>query len=304
MLLLDNRKSSMGICASREFMGIKENVDQATVNGFGEEWSKFDQSELPERELVELFESYFSIFPWDKLPENAEGFDVGCGSGRWAKLVAPRVGRLHCIEPSAALEVARKNLIQFHNCTFHRAIVNAMPIEDAGMDFGYSLGVLHHIPDTQAAIDACVNKLKTGAPFLVYLYYALNNRPSWYKIVWRASDVLRRLISASPHKIKYIASQIIAALVYLPLARLSAIMEKIGFNVSNIPLSNYRNRSFYTMRTDALDRFGTKLEQRFSRDQIKAMMEKAGLERIRFSPVEPFWCAVGYRCSKDNSKNI
>ena len=71
-------------------------------------------------------------------------------------------------------------------------------------------------------------------------------------------------------------------------------MEKIGFNVSNIPLNNYRNRSFYTMRTDALDRFGTKLEQRFSRDQIKAMMEKAGLERIRFSPVEPFWCAVGY----------
>ena len=118
----------MGICASREFMGIKENVDQETVNGFGEEWSKFDQSELPEHELVELFESYFSIFPWDKLPANAEGFDVGCGSGRWAKLVAPRVGRLHCIEPSAALEVARKNLIQFHNCTFHRAIVNAMPL--------------------------------------------------------------------------------------------------------------------------------------------------------------------------------
>ena len=81
-------------------------------------------------------------------------------------------------------------------------------------------------------------------------------------------------------------------------------MKKIGFNVSNIPLSNYRNRSFYTMRTDALDRFGTKLEKRFSRDQIMVMMEKAGLERIRFSAVEPFWCAVGYRCSKDNSKNI
>ena len=294
----------MGICASREFMSIKENVDQETVNGFGEEWSKFDQSELPEHELVELFESYFSIFPWDKLPENAEGFDAGCGSGRWAKLVASRVGHLHCIEPSAALEVAKKNLIRFHNCTFHSAIVNAMPIEDDAMDFGYSLGVLHHIPDTQAAFDACAKKLKPGAPFLAYLYYALNNRPSWYKIVWRVSDVLRRLISSSPHIIRYISSQIIAALVYLPLARLSAIMEKIGFNVSNIPLNNYRNRSFYTMRTDALDRFGTKLEQRFSRDQIKVMMEKAGLERIRFSPVEPFWCVMGYRCSKDNSKNI
>ena len=72
-------------------------------------------------------------------------------------------------------------------------------------------------------------------------------------------------------------------------------MEKTGFNVNNIPLSAYRKLSFYTMRTDALDRFGTRLEKRFSREQIKAMMEKAGLERVKFSENIPFWCAVGYR---------
>ena len=72
-------------------------------------------------------------------------------------------------------------------------------------------------------------------------------------------------------------------------------MEKAGFNVNNIPLSAYRKLSFYTMRTDALDRFGTRLEKRFSREQIKAMMEKAGLERVKFSENIPFWCAVGYR---------
>lgn len=48
------------------------------------------------------------------------------------------------------------------------------------------------------------------------------------------------------------------------------------------------------MHTDALDRFGTKLEQRFSHEQIKTMMEKAGLERVEFSTSVPFWCAVGY----------
>jgi len=70
-------------------------------------------------------------------------------------------------------------------------------------------------------------------------------------------------------------------------------VERIRF------LSGYRNLSFYTMRTDALDRFGTRLEQRFSRERIKAMMEQAGLERVEFSASEPFWCAVGYRCSID-----
>jgi hypothetical protein len=46
------------------------------------------------------------------------------------------------------------------------------------------------------------------------------------------------------------------------------------------------------MRTDALDRFGTRLEKRFRRDQIAAMLEAAGFANIRFSDGEPFWCAV------------
>ena len=51
--------------------------------------------------------------------------------------------------------------------------------------------------------------------------------------------------------------------------------------VDNMPLSAYRERSFYVMRTDALDRFGTRLEQRFTREQIRSMMHEAGLERTR-----------------------
>ena len=66
-----------------------------------------------------------------------------------------------------------------------------------------------------------------------------------------------------------------------------------------LPLAAYRDRSLYSMRTDALDRFGTKLEKRFTRDQIRAMMEGAGLESITFSD-NPYWCAVGYRNVEDH----
>ena len=71
------------------------NMDQAVVEGFGREWSKFDQREVPQGELQAMFEEYFSIFPWAELPSDATGFDLGCGSGRWARFVAPRVGWLH-----------------------------------------------------------------------------------------------------------------------------------------------------------------------------------------------------------------
>ena len=95
------------------------NLSKEVVNGFGDEWKKFDQSELSKEELEFIGEEYFRIFPWEMLPENASGFDLGCGSGRWAKLVAPRVGHLHCIDPSIAIEVAKKNLSANSNCSIN-----------------------------------------------------------------------------------------------------------------------------------------------------------------------------------------
>jgi ubiquinone/menaquinone biosynthesis C-methylase UbiE len=272
-----------------------KNLHTETVSGFGDEWERFDQSALSQEERLTIFNQYFAIFPWDKLPDQAVGFDLGCGSGRWAKEVAPRIGKLHCIEPSSALEVAKRNLNNFNNCEFHAASVDAIPLSDNSMDFGYSLGVLHHVPDTAAGIKACVNKLKLGAPFLVYLYYAFDNKPLWFKAIWYCSDLVRKVVSKLPHALRYVASQILATVVYWPLARFSYLLEKLGANVANIPLSSYRQQSFYTMRTDALDRFGTQLEQRFTRKQIQAMMEQAGLERVVFSDAVPYWCAVGYK---------
>jgi len=274
---------------------IEKNIDEPTVAGFGDEWERFDQSALLPEEHQRVFDAYFSVFPWGKLNPDAVGFDLGCGSGRWAKLVSPRVGRLHCIDPSSALEVAKRNLADNLNCEFHSANVDDIPLNDGSMDFGYSLGVLHHIPDTQSAIIACVKKLKPGAPFLVYLYYAFDNKPRWFREIWKLSEVLRYGISRLPYGLRYFVSQVIAGLIYYPLAKLASLLEKLGLDVSNIPLSAYRHLTFYSMRTDALDRFGTRLEQRFTKCQIQKMMEIAGLGDVTFSDNLPFWCAVGVR---------
>lgn len=273
-----------------------ENIDLQTVEGFGREWKTFNYSEVEELEITEIFTSYFSIFPWERLPNNAVGFDLGCGSGRWAKCVAPKVGTLHCIDASsAALEVAQHNLLKVENCEYYHASVDHIPLPDNSMDFGYSLGVLHHVPHTFLGIQACVDKLKPSAPLLLYLYYAFDNRPWWFRLIWKLSDIIRQGISRLPYPVRYGISQMIAVLVYLPLARFSLLLEKLGLNVDTIPLSIYRNRGFYVMRNDSLDRFGTKLESRFTKDEIRQMMEAAGLINIVFSDRAPYWCAVGYK---------
>lgn len=274
----------------------RRNIDAATVEGFGEEWDSYDQTALTENEWLELFERYFAIFPWGDLPQGAEGFDLGCGSGRWAAGVSPRVGKLNCIDPSdKALAVARRRLGAASNVAFYHAGVDEIPLGDGSQDFGYALGVLHHIPDTAAAMADCVRKLKPGAPFLVYLYYAFDNRPAWFRALWRLSDLGRKVICRLPFSVRKGVTTLIATLAYWPMARLAQLLERLGFNIERLPLSPYRKSSFYTMRTDALDRFGTRLEQRFTRNQIGAMMRGAGLDDIRFSTGVPYWVAIGTR---------
>ena len=287
--------------ASRAWSGEKmgngmpnENVNRsdAVIEAFGEEWGYYDQGSLSEDERQRIFDDYFHIFPWEDLPGGAVCADIGCGSGRWAMVAAPRVGQLHCVEPSQALEVARRNLGRESNVRFYQAGVDDLPFADDSLDAAYCLGVLHHVPNPEAGIRAISRKLKPGAPFLVYLYYAFDNRPRYYRALWRGSDLIRRTLSRWPFSLRLAASKVIAAVVYWPLARTGWLLSRAGCLSGNWPLAYYRDKSFYTMRTNALDRFGTQLEQRFTQDQIRMMLERAGFGEVWFSDRAPYWSAI------------
>ena len=271
-----------------------DSLDKNVIEDFGKEWQAFNQTNIKSDELERLFQNYFDIFPFELISKKSEGFDMGCGSGRWAKLIAPEVRKLNCIEPSKlAINEAKKNLELFRNCIFFNNDVFDNPLKDNSQDFGYCLGVLHHTSDTELGLKNCTNKLKKGAPFLLYLYYKFDNKPLWFKFIWKTSDFFRKIISISPFKLKILITTLIALFIYWPLARLSYFFEKLGYDISNMPISSYKDVSFYTMKTDALDRFGTKLEKRFTKTEILEMMEGSGLKNIKFKDKPPFWVAVG-----------
>ena len=110
-----------------------------------------------------------------------------------------------------------------NNVSYHLQSVATIPLPSKSLDFAFSLGVLHHVPDTEAAIAAIADKLKPDAPFLVYLYYALDNRPVWYRLLWRITDLARLVVSRLPHPLRLVISQSVAALIYWPLARLRGL---------------------------------------------------------------------------------
>jgi ubiquinone/menaquinone biosynthesis C-methylase UbiE len=268
-------------------------IIKKVVKDFGNEWKRFDQSIVKKSELKNIFDQYFNIFPLKELNKNLIGFDLGCGSGRWAKFIAPKVKKLNCIDPSVeAISVAKKNLINFKNINYINSEVNKKILIKNSQDFGYCLGVLHHIPDTLNGIKICNMMLKKNAPFLIYLYYKFDNRNFLFTSLWKISDFLRLLICFLPFNIKKLFTDFLALLIYYPLAKLSYVIDKLGIKTSSMPLSFYKNKSFYTMRTDSLDRFGTKLEKRFTKSEIENLLSMSGFKDIKFSEKSPFWVAT------------
>src|SRR5438105_15928375 len=89
------------------------NIDLRVARGFGCGWSSFRQDEdhLSQQQRQAIFDDYFRIFPWRLLPTGGGvGLDVGCGSGRWSMLIAPRVEHLDLLNPSrSALSVSKQN---------------------------------------------------------------------------------------------------------------------------------------------------------------------------------------------------
>lgn len=280
-------------------IGTDNNLDIQVTRGFGREWSTFrqDPDHLSHQQRQAIFDDYFRIFPWNLLPPGGGvGLDVGCGTGRWSLLVAPRVQHLHLLDPSPeALDVAKQNLAGIDNVSYHLHSVATIPLPSSSLDFAFSLGVLHHVPDTEAAIASIADKLKPNAPFLIYLYYALDNRPIWYRLLWRMTDLARSVVSRLPHPLRLAFSQIVAVLIYWPLARVARFIAQHRGSSAALPLAYYADKSFYVMRTDAYDRFCTRLEKRFRRGEIAGMLMRAGFREIAFSDAPPFWCAVGLK---------
>jgi SAM-dependent methyltransferase len=276
-------------------MAESENIDKETVKSFGEEWLKFNSFSL--EDIKQIGMDYFDIVPLELFSSDKKVLDVGCGTGRWAAYMANKVGFVECIDPSDAVYAAAQLLKEYKNIRIARVDIDNIPFEDNTFDLVYSLGVLHHIPDTAAAMIKCVKKVKPGGYFLVYLYYNLDNRGTVFKLLFKISNILRAVISKMPSICKKIICDIIAVTVYYPLAKFSLLVKRTGLKTisQKIPLSYYNDKSFWIMKNDALDRFGTPLEQRFSKEQIIQMMEKSGIKNIIVSNSEPYWHAIGQK---------
>jgi 2-polyprenyl-3-methyl-5-hydroxy-6-metoxy-1,4-benzoquinol methylase len=169
--------------------GIARFVDaQHYAASFGFQWHRYQKTQLDHDEVRESEDNF--RMKTALRPEELNGklvLDVGCGMGRFAEVATRWGARVVGVDLSAAAEVAAKNLADRDFIAF-QADAFALPFALESFDIIYSVGVLHHTPDCEAAVKGLEKYLKPGGILAVWLYSGYNK---WY----RFSDFWRRYTS-------------------------------------------------------------------------------------------------------------
>jgi len=249
---------------------------------FGAEWQEH-RDILPEHAVE--FAQYFDLVDLSSLKE-ARVCDLGCGSGRWSYFLKDRCRELVLVDFSEAIHVARQNLREANHCLFFKGDITQLPFAADFADFILCLGVLHHLP--VPCLDAVKNLKKYAPRLLIFLYYALDNRPFYFRVILASVTAIRTLLARIRSPLfRHLFSLFGALFLYYPLIGLGALLSPFGLG-RYVPLYEfYRNKGLKRIQQDVYDRFFTRIEQRVSRAQIREL--KSDFTEVRISDFMPYW---------------
>jgi SAM-dependent methyltransferase len=120
--------------------------------------------------------------------------DAGVGAGRFAECAANAGGVVFGVDLTSAVDAAYENVGRRENVHLAQADIFALPFRPGTFDRAYSIGVLHHTPDTELAFARVATAVREGGQMAVYLY-------ARYGPTARASDAIRRVTTRLPTRL-------------------------------------------------------------------------------------------------------
>jgi SAM-dependent methyltransferase len=259
-----------------------------TQASFGYEWTHFRDWQ-PSGETN--FNDYFAGLDMTSL-RDAVVLDAGCGMGRHARQIAPHARAVVAVDFSAAIEQAARNTAPQKNVQCIQADLTALPLREAAFDYVYSLGVLHHIADTEGTLARLAGKVKPGGRLRVYLYWQRSGLVgALLSVVSAARLVTTRLPFPVLKAFCWILSVLLFATVIVPYRILDAAGVRA---IGTWPLFVYTKYPFNVLYNDQFDRFSAPLEKRYTPEDVRAMLERVGLTDITVRPCFG-WVGEGVR---------
>lgn len=116
---------------------------------------------------------YFSrLFPYEGFAGKAV-LEVGCGMGCMAMNWAQQGAQVTAVDLNpVSVRLTRQRFDAFHlSGIVQQADAESLPFREAGFDYVYSWGVLHHTPNIRQAIRELFRVLKPGGSAGVMLYH-------------------------------------------------------------------------------------------------------------------------------------
>lgn len=245
-----------------------------TQASFGYEWTHFND---PEPSGATNFGDYFDGFDLTSLAD-ATVLDAGCGMGRHARQTAAHAREVVAVDFSAAIEQAARNTSARSNVTCIQADLTQLPLREGTFDFVYSLGVLHHIGDTEGTLRGLASLVRPGGRMRIYLYWKRTGFVgALVGLVSAARLVTTRLPFPILRALCWLLSVVLFPLVIVPYR----LLDRLGVRgIERWPLYVYARYPFTVLYNDQFDRFSAPIEKRYSPDEVKALMASAGLTDV------------------------
>jgi SAM-dependent methyltransferase len=142
------------------------------VKSFSFEWNTHDNTQLDCFRGDNSSEDQF-VKKTGLSPEQVKGklvLDAGVGAGRYSDVVSRWGGNVVGVDLSYAVEAAHKNFAERENVWIAQADIGALPFLPESFDIIFSIGVLHHTPDTRAYFMKLVPLLKPGGTIAIWVY--------------------------------------------------------------------------------------------------------------------------------------
>jgi SAM-dependent methyltransferase len=274
------------------FVTVPEDLTaRRTQNSFGYEWSHFNDW----RQSGETnFNDYFQGAPWGSLRTGVV-LDAGCGMGRHARHVAAYAGRVVAVDFSRAIDQAARNVADLGNVDCVQADLLELPFADESFDYAYSLGVLHHLSETERALRTLIRKVRPGGRLRVYLYW---KRHGWQGRVLAVVTTARRVTTKMPFALLRFACFALSAVLYVAVVLPYRVLSALGLSWhQDWPLFVYSKYPFQVLYNDQFDRFSAPIEKRYDSHEVKRLLEDAGLQDVEVRPCFG-WVAEGTRPSR------
>jgi SAM-dependent methyltransferase len=262
--------------------GTTGSADSGSSDRFGYEWNVYS-------ELRPEYEEQFRGWTAHLMPEDWKGrvfLDVGCGMGR--NSVWPiRYGAIRGVAADIddrSLAAAARTLAPYPTVQVLHCSAYDLPFRDE-FDIAFAIGVIHHLEFPERALAKMVEAVKPGGHVMIWVYGRENN--GW--LLPLLNPLRKALFSRVPVSVTHHLSLYPSALLWL--------LVRLGLQ----PTAYFRliaSFGFRHLRSIVFDQMLPRIAHYWSREEVAALMEAAGLDDVRLAWVnEMSWAAIGTKAA-------